>query len=45
MGEPQSGLSSESLLSLKDALRDQLGLELVPSREPVEMLVVERTDN
>jgi uncharacterized protein (TIGR03435 family) len=29
--------------SLKQALTDQLGLELVPSREPVEMLVVEKT--
>ena len=29
-------------VGLKQALTDQLGLELVPSREPVEMLVVER---
>jgi uncharacterized protein (TIGR03435 family) len=28
--------------SLKQALTDQLGLELVPSREPVEMLVIEK---
>ena len=28
--------------NLKNALLDQLGLELVPGREPVEMLVVER---
>jgi uncharacterized protein (TIGR03435 family) len=28
--------------SLKQALFDQLGLELVPSREPIEMLVVEK---
>jgi uncharacterized protein (TIGR03435 family) len=28
--------------SLKQALIDQLGLELVPSREPIEMLVVEK---
>jgi uncharacterized protein (TIGR03435 family) len=27
---------------LKQALRNQLGLELVPSREPIEMLVVEK---
>ena len=27
---------------LKQALIDQLGLELVPGREPVEMLVVEK---
>jgi uncharacterized protein (TIGR03435 family) len=27
---------------LKQALRDQLGLDLVPSREPLEMLVVEK---
>ena len=38
----QPGLFSESLASLKHALLDQLGLELVPSREPVEMLVVEK---
>ena len=31
--------------SLKNALLDQLGLELVPSREAVEMLVVERAKN
>ncbi len=30
---------------LKQATLDQLGLELVPSREPVEMLVVERVKN
>jgi RNA polymerase sigma factor (sigma-70 family) len=29
----------------KQALLDQLGLELVPSREPIEMLVVERVKN
>jgi uncharacterized protein (TIGR03435 family) len=28
--------------SLKQALLDQLGLELVPSRKPIEMLVVEK---
>ena len=28
--------------AFKEALFDQLGLELTPSREPVEMLVVER---
>ena len=27
---------------LNKALLDQLGLELVPSREPIEMLVVEK---
>jgi hypothetical protein len=27
---------------LKQALLDQIGLELVPGREPVEMLVVEK---
>ena len=31
-----------NLNSLKKTILDQLGLELVPSREPVEMLVVER---
>ena len=30
------------LENLKQALTDQLGLELVPSREPIEMLVVEK---
>jgi uncharacterized protein (TIGR03435 family) len=28
---------------LKQAFIDQLGLELVPSREPIEMLIVEKT--
>ena len=28
--------------SIKQSLLDQLGLELLPSREPVEMLVVEQ---
>jgi hypothetical protein len=27
---------------MKRAFRNQLGLDIVPSREPVEMLVVER---
>jgi hypothetical protein len=27
---------------LKQVVLDQLGLELVPSREPIEMLVVEK---
>jgi uncharacterized protein (TIGR03435 family) len=31
-----------NLNNLKQALLDQLGLELVPSREPIEMLVVEK---
>lgn len=31
--------------ALKQALLDQLGLELVPGREPIEMLVVEKSDN
>ena len=31
--------------ALKQALLDQLGLELVPTNMPVEMLVVERTEN
>jgi len=31
-----------NLDGLKQSLRDQLGLELVPSREPIEMLVVEK---
>jgi len=32
----------ENLESLKQALKDQLGLELVPGTAPVEMLVLER---
>jgi uncharacterized protein (TIGR03435 family) len=36
------GLELPNLEKLKQALLDQLGLELVPSREPVEMLVVEK---
>ena len=32
----------KSLDDLKQALLDRLGLELVPSREPIEMLVVEK---
>ena len=34
--------NSSDLDLTRKALRDQLGLELVPSREPVEMLVVEK---
>jgi uncharacterized protein (TIGR03435 family) len=30
--------------TLKQALLNQLGLELVPGHQPVEMLVVEKTD-
>jgi uncharacterized protein (TIGR03435 family) len=30
---------------LKQAVLDQLGLELVPSQEPIEFLVVERAKN
>jgi uncharacterized protein (TIGR03435 family) len=35
-------LTASKLDILNRALIDQLGLELVPSREPVEMLVVEK---
>jgi uncharacterized protein (TIGR03435 family) len=31
--------------ALKQALLDQLGLELVPSRAPVEMLVMEKVED
>ncbi len=37
-----SGGQPQNLLNLKQALLDQLGLELVPSRAPIEMLVVEK---
>ena len=37
-----AGAAQEILEALKEALLDQLGLELVPSREPIEMLVVEK---
>jgi uncharacterized protein (TIGR03435 family) len=33
-----------NLDGLKKGLRDQLGLELMPSREPVEMLVLEKAN-
>jgi uncharacterized protein (TIGR03435 family) len=35
-------LNQQSMDILDHALLDQLGLELVPSREPIEMLVVEK---
>jgi len=38
----QSDDQSLDFENLKQALTDQLGLELVPSREPIEMLVVEK---
>jgi uncharacterized protein (TIGR03435 family) len=38
--KPQAGQSEKD--ALQQTLLDQLGLELVPSREPVEMLVVEK---
>jgi uncharacterized protein (TIGR03435 family) len=34
-----------SLAALRQAAQDQLGLELVPTREPITMLVVERAKN
>jgi len=37
--EPVGGHNPDAL---KEALINQLGLELVPGREPVEMLVVEK---
>jgi RNA polymerase sigma factor (sigma-70 family) len=37
------GAQPHNVENLKQAMLDQLGLELVPSREPVEMLVVEKT--
>ena len=36
----QSGRPSRE--ALNQALREQLGLEVVPAREPVEMLVIEK---
>jgi len=38
----ESDYQHPNLDGLKQALSDQLGLELVPSREPIEMLVVEK---
>jgi uncharacterized protein (TIGR03435 family) len=38
---PQSDETAE-LKEIQNSLSDQLGLELVPSREPIEMLVVEK---
>ncbi len=38
--EPEGGDPMHS--ALQQVMLDQLGLELVPSREPVEMLVVEK---
>ena len=37
----QSDPKNPNLDGLKQALRDQLGLNLVPSREPIEMLVID----
>jgi uncharacterized protein (TIGR03435 family) len=34
----------KGIAAYKQALLDQLGLELVPSREPIEMLVVEKAN-
>jgi uncharacterized protein (TIGR03435 family) len=39
--QTEAGESNDD--AFKRALHDQLGLELVPSREPIEMLVVEKT--
>ncbi len=39
----QPNWQNRNLNGLKQALLDQLGLELVPSREPIKMLVVEKT--
>jgi uncharacterized protein (TIGR03435 family) len=40
---PRPDVRDKSPPALKRAIREQLGLDLVPSREPVEFLVVERT--
>jgi uncharacterized protein (TIGR03435 family) len=40
---PQSDKTAEQK-EIQDALSDQLGLELVPTNMPVEMLVVEKSD-
>jgi uncharacterized protein (TIGR03435 family) len=39
---PQHNWNDVNLDALKEALPNQLGLELVPSREPIEMLIVEK---
>jgi uncharacterized protein (TIGR03435 family) len=39
-----SGGARQNQLNLKKALLDQLGLELVPTNMPIEMLVVEKAD-
>jgi uncharacterized protein (TIGR03435 family) len=39
---PINGDSSAQLEQMKQTFADQLGLELAPSVEPIEMLVVER---
>ncbi|MGP8021130.1 MAG: TIGR03435 family protein [Limisphaerales bacterium] len=42
-GFPKSNLSEQSVASLRKALLEQLGLELVPTNMPIEMLVVEKS--
>jgi uncharacterized protein (TIGR03435 family) len=39
---PEQDWRHHNLEGLKEALRDQLGLELVSGREPIEMLVIDR---
>jgi hypothetical protein len=39
---PEASWGHHNLAGLKQALRDQLGLELVPTNMPIEMLVVEK---
>jgi uncharacterized protein (TIGR03435 family) len=42
---PQANASSDAgKQAISDALRDQLGLELIPTNMPIEMLVVEKVN-
>ena len=44
IGRLESAATIEFVENLKHAVLDQLGLDLVPSREPIELLVVEKAN-